>query len=180
MDWKLIAAATVFGLYVVYRFRPMFAGGRTVVASLADARKRIDAAKNDEERATALADAGDACAKAVGRTAGAVGYYTRAMRANPRSVAIVDRAALGLSRRPRALEQLLWRRLASEPWEGDKRDAALSALRHLHRVYDRSKRNRTRARMFENALVALGAPLPPRTREASRPDPRESVDEDEA
>jgi len=127
MDWKLIAAATVFGLYVIYRFRPVFTGSRAALGSLAEARKKIDAAKTDAERAIALAEAGDACAGAVGRTTGAVGYYTRAMRANPSSVEIVDRAAKGLARRPRALEQLLWRRLASESWDGDKKPAALAA-----------------------------------------------------
>ena len=171
MDWKLIAAATVFGLYVIYRFRPMLSGSRAALGSLAEARERIDAAKTDEERALALAEAGDACASAVGRTAGAVGYYTRAMRANPVSVDLVERAAKGLARRPRALEQLLWRRLASEPWDGDKRAPALAALAHLHRVYERTPRNRTRARMFEHLLVALGAPAPVRTRADSRPPP---------
>ena len=171
MDWKLIAAATVFGLYVIYRFRPMFSGGRTALASLAEARKRIDAATTDEGRAEALAAAGDACAGAVGRTTGAVGYYTRAMRANPSSVAILERATTGLSRRPRALEQLLWRRLASESWDGDKKDAALAALAHLQRLYDRSPRNRTRARVFENLLGALGAPVTaPARRPSERPD----------
>ncbi len=171
MDWKLIAAATVFGLYVIYRFRPMFAGSRAALGSLAEARKKIDAAKTDEERALALAEAGDACAGAVGRTTGAVGYYTRAMRANPSSVDLVERAAKGLLRRPRALEQLMWRRLASEGWGGNNKAAALAALTHLCRVYERSPRNKTRARMFEHLLVALGAPAPPRTRADSRPPP---------
>lgn len=170
MDWKLIAAATVFGLYVIYRFRPMFTGSRAALGSLAEARKKIDAAKTDEERALALAEAGDACASTVGRTTGAVGYYTRAMRASPASVDMVERAAKGLARRPRALEQLLWRRLASEAWDGEKKAAALAALAHLHRLYERSPRNKTRARMFEHMLVALGAPVPPRTRADSRPD----------
>jgi len=106
----------------------------------------------------------------VGRTTGAVGYYTRAMRANPSSVEIVDRAAKGLARRPRALEQLLWRRLASESWDGDKKPAALAALAHLHHVYDRSPRNKTRARVFEHVLVSLGAPAPPRSRMDSKPE----------
>ncbi len=170
MDWKLIAAATVFGLYVIYRFRPMFSGSRAALGSLAEARRRIDAAKTDEERAIALAEAGDACASTVGRTTGAVGYYTRAMRANPSSVDIVDRAAKGLARRPRALEQLLWRRLAGEAWDGERKAATLAALAHLHHVYERTPRNKTRARMFENMLVALGAPLPPRMRADSKPD----------
>jgi predicted O-linked N-acetylglucosamine transferase (SPINDLY family) len=172
MDWKLIAAATVFGLYIIYRFRPIFSGGRTGLAALAEARKRIDAAKTDEERALALAAAGDACAATVGRTTGAVGYYTRAMRANPASVEIVERAAAGLSRRPRALEQLMWRRLATESWEGDNKPAALAALTQLQRVLDRSPRSRTRARVFENVLVTLGAPpAPRRSLPPARPEP---------
>jgi hypothetical protein len=160
MDWKLIAAATVFGLYVIYRFRPVLAG-RGSRASLADARKKIESAKTDAERAEALAAAGDACARSVGRTTGAIGYYLRAMRANPASAELVERAATGLARRPHALEQLLWRRLGSEPWTGDRRAPAVAAVRHLVTLYEGSVKNRTRGRAFEHVLDALGEKLVP-------------------
>ena len=108
MDWKLVAAASVFGLFMIYRFRPVFSARRGRRLGLAEALKRVDAAKTNADRATALADAGDACAASIGRTTGAVGYYLRAMRANPSSAELVERAAHGLSRRPHSLESLLW------------------------------------------------------------------------
>jgi hypothetical protein len=170
MDWKLVAAATVFGLYVIYRFRPVLRNRGRARATLAEARKRIESAKTGAERADALAAAGDACAQTVGRTTGAVGYYLRAMRENPTSAVLVDRAAIALARRPHALEQLLWRRLGSEPWTDDKRAPAVSALRHLVEIYEGPlAKNRTRARALEHFLAAMGEPLaaPSKNPEAS-------------
>jgi hypothetical protein len=164
MDWHvpLVVATLVFFAFTVWRVRPAFLTerrGHPRRIALRDARKRIDEAKTDAERALALCDAGDACARAIGRTTGAIGYYLRAMRVNPASSEIVERAAAGLSRRPHALESLLWRRLGAEPWTGSARPAALAALRHLAALYAGPLHQGTRARALEFALSAMQPPM---------------------
>jgi hypothetical protein len=158
-DWHipLIVAAAVFLAFILWKMRPaVFAlpSGKHR-AKLRDAQKRIEAAKDDASRAAALCDAAEAAATQPGGVTSATGYYLRAMRTDPRSPDIVDRAAAGLSRRPRALESLLWRRLGAEPWSGEGRAAAQAALRHLATLYDGPLQNAARARALENALAAL-------------------------
>lgn len=163
MDWHtpLVISALLFAAFLLWKLRPALgSGGRggAVAAALRDAKQRIDAAKDDVTRAQALSDAGDACAQSLGRTTGAVGYYLRAMRADPTSAAIVERAAKALAGRPYALESLLWRRLGATTWTGDARPAAIAALRHLAALYAGPLRNRPRGRALHHALAALGEP----------------------
>jgi hypothetical protein len=159
-DWHipLILAAAVFLAFLLWRMRPAvfaFPSGKQR-ANLREAQARIEAAKDDAGRAVALCDAADASAAQAGGVTRAIGFYLRAMRSDPRSAEIVERAAAGLARRPRALESLLWRRLGAEAWSGDSRAAAKAALRHLAALYDGPLRNAPRARALENALGALG------------------------
>jgi hypothetical protein len=81
----------------------------------------------------------------------------RALRADPRSVAVVDRAAVTFARRPRALESLMWRKLSSDPWTGPTREPARAALKHLVALYDRRRRTAIRARALERAMEELAA-----------------------
>ncbi len=164
MNWQLplVITAVVFAGFMIWRIRPAFREPRTHAASrgaLRDAKNRVEAAATAEERAIALCDAGDACAASF-RATSAIGYYLRAMRADPTSSALVERAAMGLGRRPHALESLLWRRLGAEPWTGSSRAAAVTALRELADLYEGPLRNRARARAFDHALVAMGEPRP--------------------
>jgi len=154
----LVVAALLFFAYLVWSMRPVLSRRRSLRpkrGALRAARQLVTAAKSPQERALALCDAGDACAYALGRTTGAVGYFLRAMRTDPSSVVVVDRAAQALARRPYALEALLWRRLGSERWEGERREPALAALRHLAALYAGPIRNATRARALEHALTSL-------------------------
>ncbi len=164
MTWNLplVVTAGVFVLFLLYRLRPAMpgAGRKATGAALREAKKRIAEAKDDAARALALADAGDACARSVGRTTGAVGYYLRAMRTHPASAELVERAATALARRPHALESLLWRRLGAEPWTGAGEAAARAALARLALLYAGPLRSRVRARAIENALAALPARAP--------------------
>ncbi len=156
----LAIVAALFCAYMVWRFRPTFGaagGAEKPRGALRDARRRVEAATNATDRALALCDAGDACASSL-RPTSAIGYYLRAMRSDPGSKALVERAAKGLSRRPHALEALLWRRLGAEPWTGNGREAAMTALASLAHLYERSLHNRPRARAIDFALEALGAP----------------------
>jgi hypothetical protein len=161
MDWQipLIVSAVVFAAFLVFRMRPAVTPrARASVATLTEAKKRVESSGDDSSRAVALADAADACA-ALGRTNSAVGYYLRALRSDPRSTRIVERASVALARRPRALEHLMWRHLAAHPWAGDHRDAALAALRALGSVYGTRRRHHVRAQAIEHALVALGSSI---------------------
>jgi len=156
IELPLALAAALFAGFMVWRMRPALGRVRGAGrAALRAAKQRIEAAKTPGERALALCDAGDASAALLGATS-AVGYYLRAMRADPTSAALVERAARGLVRRPHALEPLLWRRLGAEPWSGSSRAAAEVALRELAFLYEGPLRNRARARAIDYALAALG------------------------
>lgn len=166
MDWHvpLVAAATLFAAFMVWRFRPVLSAGEgsargddalRALPELREVHARIDSATNEEARAAALCDAGDLCAARVGRRQAAQGFYLRAMRASPTSVAIVDRAATGFTRRPRALEALLWRRLGTEAWGSDRGPATRRTLELLTHLYDGPLRNPTRARALQHAMALL-------------------------
>ncbi len=165
MEWQipLVVSAVVFGGFMLWRMRPsMGERGGTVRAALRDANARLEKASTDEDRGRALADAGDVCARAIGRSGSAVNYYLRAMRADPVSIELVTRAAASLGKRPRALEALLWRRLG-EPWGEAAAPAHHAALLALAAVYDRRAKTRPKARAVEHLLRAMGveAPAPP-------------------
>jgi hypothetical protein len=154
-DWSipLVVAVAAFLAVLVWRVRPLVgwgrgrAGGR---AALKEAQARIEAATSEPERALALCDA----AGLVG-TAGARGLYLRAMRADPASVNVVERAVAGLSHRPRSLESLLWRRLGTSAWT-DSRDATRVALDALRVLYEGPLKNAVRARAMAHARDVLG------------------------
>jgi tetratricopeptide (TPR) repeat protein len=158
MSWHipLVVAAIAFLAVIVWRARPAFGPARpSLRIALREARERIEAAKDDKSKAVALCDAADACALSLGRAQTALGYYLRAMRCDRHSVEIIHRAAKGLKRRPRDLENLLWRRLASEKWEGEMRETAIVALQHLIDLYDDRLRSPHRARALEHAIASL-------------------------
>lgn len=159
--WQIVSlvAALVFGAVVLWRVRPAFfagAQGATLRGALAEAKARIEAAKTDGDRADALSDAGDLAIRSGEGAESAIGYYLRAMRTDPRSPRAVERAAIALARRPRALESLLWRRLGSLAWHDEGRASAEAALRHLIALYNGRLRQPMRAKALENALAALG------------------------
>jgi hypothetical protein len=169
-ELPLVVAAVLFAVFMAWRTRPALGPSRSVGrAALKAAKTRIEVAKTPEERALALCDAGDASASSL-RASSAVGYYLRAMRADPTSAALVERAARGLARRPHSLEGLLWRRVGAEPWGGASRQAAMTALRELAHLYDGRLRSRSRARAIDYALSALGEPPRP------IPEPESSTD----
>ncbi|WP_394825999.1 hypothetical protein [Pendulispora albinea] len=166
-SYVLLAATLVFAVYLVFRFRPsVFSRSRRASrgaarTALRDAKARLHLATTDEARAACLGDAAEASANA-GLANGAVGYYIRAMRLEPHSAALVDRAASSLAEHPRALETLLWRRLGAQAWTGPAAAATHAAIRHLAILYTRPPlRHTVRARTFAHALAALAPDLPP-------------------
>jgi tetratricopeptide (TPR) repeat protein len=158
-DWQipLLVSTGVFAAYLVFKFRPAVGKrGRATAVALKGATARIEAARDDAARAEALADAADACLH-LGRTNGAVGYYLRALRTDPSSKIIVERAATAFARRPMALEKLLWRHLGGGGWTSDAggREAAIASLRALAEIYGRRPRTQVRGRALAHVLEAL-------------------------
>lgn len=147
---------------MVFRFRPVMSDeGRASAAALKDAKQRIVCAKDDASRGTALCEAADACAR-LGRTGAAVAFYLRALRADPGSKEIAQRAAEGLARRPAALERVMWKQLAAARIGESEaaREAAVIALRALAASYAKRRRFHARAKALENVLEALLTPPP--------------------
>ncbi len=170
-DWSipLTLATAAFLLVLLWRVRPLIprlpwlprlplAWGRQRGASLEaleEAKARIEAAKGDDERASALCDAGELLAPAS-----AEGFYLRAVRAAPASSEVIERVVAGLGRRPRILESVLWRHLGGAPWT-DTRAASLASLAALVALYEGPLRDPTRARALRNAAEALGGQVAP-------------------
>lgn len=159
--------AFLFAVYVIVQVRPMATkNGRRATGEIRGAHLRAREAKTDDERAAALAEAGEAAARA-GRWVSAAGSFLRALRAVPDSAAIVHRTAKALAPRPRLLESLLLRRVAAssaEPADGAE-PALVALLEELLALYGR-KREKGKARLVERLLA--------RERAAAKPAPQTS------
>lgn len=157
LQWPLVVSALLFGAMLLWRVRPRFGGpraGRAGESEVREAEARVAAAKTDAERALALAALGELHARQFGRSGQARTTFLQAMKLDPASVDIVERASLALLHRPRTLEHLLWRRLASTPAR-DARAATALALQKLAALYAGPLRNRMRARALEQMASAM-------------------------
>jgi hypothetical protein len=155
----LTLAAGAFLAVLLWRVRPLVEWTTLRRASreaLHEAQARIESAQDGSERARALCDAADLLATQVRGRGSATGLYLRAMRSDPKSVDVVERAVAGLARRPRALESILWRHLATTPWD-QSRGAAVAALDALRILYEGPLRNAVRARALANARDAAAS-----------------------
>ena len=156
----LVVAAAGFLAVFVWRVRPLWpwrAENRELAHALREVRTRITAATDGAERAKALCDAADL----VGRRAAVVGGWSRAaalfgraLRTDPRSLAVVTRSIAGLSERPRELESLLWRHLSLTPW-AEAPDAVRASLCALRTIYEGPIRRTARAKALERAEEIL-------------------------
>src|SRR5690606_1107070 len=116
-QWEvaLVVSAFAFAAFLVWKTRPVVSAvvspdGRAAAAALRAAQERVASAKDDAARALALSDAADAAAR-LGKGSSAGAFYMRALRADPTSKTVVERAERTLAKRPGALEKLLWRHL---------------------------------------------------------------------
>jgi hypothetical protein len=152
-EWSLplTLATAAFLAVLLWRVRPLIPGRRRGAsrADIRQARALIEAAPSEPARARALCDAAD-----LMKSGSAKGLYLRALRADPASVEVVQRATTGLAKRPRALESLLWRHLAASPWRQSP-DATRAALDALRALYEGPLRNAARAKAIANARDAL-------------------------
>lgn len=80
--------------------------------------------------------------------------HLKAVREQPGSAQIVEQAVAALSKRPRALEAVLWRHLAAAPWEG-RHDAVVASLDALRSLYEGRLRNHVRARAIAHARESI-------------------------
>lgn len=166
----LVLATAAFLVLVLWRVRPLVP--TTLLAALglpwgrkarerrealAAARERIEKATDEHARALALCDTAEIVARIVAGAASAKGFYQRALRSDPASVEVVRRTATGLAGRPRALESLMWRHLASSAWEGASADASRAALETLRTLYEGPLKNAIRARALANAIRLVGS-----------------------
>lgn len=144
---------------ILWRVRPAFGPvRRSGRVALREAQARVQGAADEAARARALCDAADIVVTdaPLAGSARAQALYMRALRADPASAEIVARAVVGLARRPRTLEALLWRHLGAADWKGPCKPAMVAALEALRGLYEGPLRNAVRARAIGNAREALG------------------------
>ncbi len=143
--WVLLGICIIFGLYVaLQRWPGRRRKGRVHLVDVREARQRAASAATASERADALADAGEAAARAR-RWTSAAGLFLRALRADPTRAHIVVRADAALAARPRIVESILWRRLAALPDDDAHRTASLELATRLATVYEERLRDPARA-----------------------------------
>ncbi|WP_437489984.1 hypothetical protein WME75_12055 [Sorangium sp. So ce1014] len=159
IGWRHVLAgvAALFILFLVVKMRPARRRRDALSAEVQAARERARRATTPRERAEALCDAGVQAMRSGRRVTAAVGFFVRAMRADPASARVIELASGALSRRrPRLLEKILWRRLAVLPWDGEHRDAARAAAVALEALYRREIRDRSRAEIMRKLTRTLG------------------------
>lgn len=164
-DWQNIAVVTgavVFVIFLLWQFRPVRlrfgAAPKAAVDSMA-ARIQARSAPDAKTRAKILCDAAQKAAAQPGGVNSAVGLFLRSMMAEPTSPEPIECIRkLLLGRRPRALERILWKRLAHAEWEGDQRAVAAACACALHDVYAGGRlHDRSRATAMRKLARQLGA-----------------------
>jgi hypothetical protein len=155
----LVATAAVFLLFLSYRYRPTF--GRVARRPAGDdvrlARERASTASSPREKAAAFVAAAQAASREPGGLTAAMGYYVRAMRADPAACdPITGLRDLLERKRPDLLESVLWHRLAILSWSGETALAARCAAQSLARLYDRKLRHRDRASVVGRLADRIG------------------------
>ncbi|WP_437535302.1 hypothetical protein WME79_13785 [Sorangium sp. So ce726] len=159
IGWRHVLAgvAALFILFLVIKMRPARRRRDALSAEVQAARERARRAATPRERAEALCDAGVQAMHGGRRVTAAVGFFVRAMRADPTSAQVIELASGALAKRkPRLLEKILWRRLAVLPWDGEHRDAVRAAAVGLEALYRRGIRDRSRAEIMRKLTRTLG------------------------
>lgn len=162
LDWQrilVLAGTAVFLLFLVWRMRPGFRvrAARVLTVSTLQARAKARAATSPRDRAAALCEAGDTLASGLRSPWPAIALYMRGLRADPSWPEPIHKLReLCWEKHPRALERILWRRLASVPWEGSTRPTAAAVAQALADLYGMRLRNRVKAASLANVARELG------------------------
>lgn len=175
----LLAVLGLFCLYLIWRFLQVrsvrrHAGG-PALAAVRDKAKSARAAAAPAERAERYVEAGDLARDSLRDANLAIGYYLRALRADPGSRHAIEalrgtlprpgeRRAPGVpgSRRGafRRLERIYWRLLSRIPAQGPTREAWLEVWKALADLYANGYRSPVRARAIRTLLEQLGGAAP--------------------
>ena len=154
MRWAILVVVVLFVVFMIVKSRiPLFRD-----PELVDARRRIRDAKararaekgNPKARAAAYREAAEAVLE-VGRTGLASSYARRADKADPEAVggiALMARA-MRAGERHRALEKLLWQRLANVELESPR---GRRLFEELLALYEGPLRSRAQARVLRAML----------------------------
>jgi len=158
----LAAAAVLFLVFLLWRLRP--GGGRrgplgAALESSRAARERARAATTPRARAEALCQAGTLAVTGGARWTASAGAFLRAMNADPTwPDAVHQLVAAFRKRRPRLLEKILWRRLGHLPWDGAHRPVLLAVTSSLRQLYEKERRDATRAAVLRRLEATFEAP----------------------
>lgn len=162
IPWRaaLLIVAGLFIVFLVVRMLPL--GARKAAGpALRGARVKVREAKTDRGRAEALCEAASA---ALGQPFGATraaAYFLRAMRADPAWEGSVERATAALAqRRARLLDKILWRRLATTPWDAAHAKVTRALMTGLAAVARGARGHAPQAQVLERLLggESLGGP----------------------
>lgn len=145
-DLLVVVASVAFVLVLIWRNRPLLGdddGDRPMPKKLT---RELDAAKSPADKAAVLFRAGEESLRAL-RYGRAESYFRRALRLEPESAERVVQVSRLLERRPRGLENLLWRQLADAELEpAARRAATIAALAELVSLYERTPKQRQKAK----------------------------------
>jgi hypothetical protein len=157
-SWVLLAAVILFVLFMLVKLRvPLTGPSERVEAKrrLGDVKQRVRDAHDDPQgRARALREAANVALEELGQPNLAASYARRAERADPEDTSAVHVLAVALRRanRYRALEKLLWRRLANAP-PGPVYERAFEELLSL---YEGPMRRRAQAKVLRELRARAG------------------------
>jgi hypothetical protein len=155
----IVVAAAAFVLFLSWKYRPTFgrAARRPADADVRAARERARLAKSPREKADAFVLAAQVAAGEPDGLTAALGYYVRAMRADPTACEPLQGLRDLLERkRPELLESVLWHRLSILGWSGDTASAARCAAESLAQLYARRLKHRDRAAVIERLADRIG------------------------
>jgi hypothetical protein len=155
----IVVTAAAFLLFLLWKYRPAFgrAVRRPADGDVRAARERARLANSPREKSEAFVLAAQAAAGGPDGLTAALGYYVRAMRADPTA----SEPVLGLCdllgrKRPELLESVLWHRLSILGWSGDTAGAARCAAQSLAQLYARRLKHRDRAAVIERLADRIG------------------------
>jgi hypothetical protein len=163
-DWQniiVLAGAVVFMIFLLWRMRPVRRGA-VQVGDLArhtlQARLKARDATSPRQRAQVLCDAAVQLAKQRSSRFAALTLFLRALHADPTWPEPIEhlRKLLWFAR-PRALERILWTRLARASWHDEQRAVALAAAQSLAELYRARLRERSRAVVLDRVAASLRA-----------------------
>jgi hypothetical protein len=155
----LAGVAVLFLAFLLWRMRPGDPRRAVLGAEVKAARERARAATTPRARAEALVDAGNLAVRDGARWTSAAGSFLRAMNADPTWPDAVHQMVLAFRRRrPRLLEKILWRRLGHLPWDDAHRPVLLAVTSSLRELYEKERRDTTRAAVFRRLEATFMAP----------------------